>query len=140
MPKKLIIDAGPIVAYLDRSDRFHAWALEQFHRFPAFETCEAALAEACARLEYGRLDPLRAVRLAHEGALKLAFDLDANLGRIVWLMEKYADRPMDLADACLLAMTEAERDSLLITLDVDDFSVYRRNGRDAVPFISPDRD
>ena len=52
-------------------------------------------------------------------------------------MEKYQDRPMDLADACVVMMAEAEEHALVLTLDDDDFSVYRRNGRDLIPFASP---
>jgi predicted nucleic acid-binding protein len=53
-------------------------------------------------------------------------------------MEKYADRPMDFADACLVAMTEEFSDPMLFTLD-DDFRFYRRHGRDTIPFVSPKR-
>lgn len=137
MIRKLIIDAGPIVAYLDRNDPAHHWAVSQFERFVGFETCEPVLAEACARLHYGRIDQTRAAKLVHENVLKLTFELSANIGRIVWLMEKYQDRPMDLADACIVMMAEAEEHALVLTLDDDDFSVYRRNGRDLIPFASP---
>ena len=137
MLRKLIVDAGPIVAYLDRNDAQHSWAVAQFERFTGFETCDAVLAEACARLTYGRLEPVRAVKLVTEGVLKLTFDLAANISRVEWFMEKYADAPMDLADACLVLMTEEEEHSLVLTLDHNDFSTYRRNGRDVVPFLSP---
>ena len=46
---KILIDAGPIVSYLT-DEAHHDWAVEQFSRFDSFETCEAALSEACARL------------------------------------------------------------------------------------------
>jgi hypothetical protein len=44
---------------------------------------------------------------------------------------------MDLADACILRMTELMRDSRVVTVDRDDFSVYRRNGRELIPLIAP---
>jgi len=136
MPRKNLIDAGPIVAYLT-DEANHAWAVEQFSRFDAFETCEAAVAEACARLAYAGYDQTAVIRLVDEGVLKLTFDMPYNLGRIMALMEKYRDLPMDFADACLVTMSEEEKDSLVMTLDQKDFSVYRRYGRQAIPILTP---
>jgi predicted nucleic acid-binding protein len=136
MPRKNLVDAGPIVAFLT-DEAHHAWAEEQFSRFDAFETCEAVVAEACARLAYAGYDQTAVIRLVDEGVLKLTFDMTYNLGRILALMEKYHDLPMDLADACLVTMSEEEKDSLVVTLDRKDFSVYRRYGRQAVPVLAP---
>jgi uncharacterized protein len=44
---------------------------------------------------------------------------------------------MDLADACIVRMTELMPDSRVITVDRSDFSVYRRHGRDLIPLIVP---
>jgi hypothetical protein len=44
---------------------------------------------------------------------------------------------MDLADACIVRMSELERDCRVITVDRRDFSVYRRNGRDLIPLVAP---
>ena len=51
--------------------------------------------------------------------------------------KKYSDLPMDLADACLVAMAEATRDCVVVTLDREDFSIYRKNGRELIPAITP---
>jgi len=66
----------------------------------------------------------------------LAFDLGDELERVVGLMEKYADVPMSLADACLVRMTEALADPVLLTTDTD-FRVYRRHSRQTVPCVLP---
>ncbi len=66
----------------------------------------------------------------------LTFDLDDELERVVGLMEKYADVPMSLADACLVRMTEALADPVLLTTDTD-FRIYRRHSRQAVPCVMP---
>ncbi len=136
MAKRNLVDAGPVVAYLT-DEVHHRWAAEQFSRFGSFETCEAVLAEACARLAYAGFDQAAVIRLVAEGALELSFDTPYNLGRILALMEKYKDRPMDFADACLVCMSEEEKDSLVVTLDKSDFSVYRRFGRQAIPTLAP---
>ena len=137
MPQSVLIDAGPIVAFLRTKDRFHKWSIEQFRRFPKFDTCEAVLAESCARLAYYGDDQRRVIDLVLTGALTLDFAAGPFASRISKLMEKYRDQPMDLADACLVVMTEKVSNSLLVTLDAKDFAIYRRHEREVIPHISP---
>jgi uncharacterized protein len=138
MPRKNIVDAGAIIAYFDEDDDAHDWAVGVFSAHETLATCEAAVSEACARLEYGGFQPHCVIQLVAAGVLTLEFSAQANIVRVLRLMEKYADRPMDFADACLVAMTEKFTDPMLFTLD-DDFQFYRRHGRDAIPFVSPKR-
>lgn len=56
------------------------------------------------------------------------------------LLKKYRDRDIDLADACIVRMTELIRDSRVVTLDRADFAVYRRNGRELISVIVPQAD
>jgi predicted nucleic acid-binding protein len=137
MPKSVLLDAGPLVAYLREVETNHAWAVEQFKRFAQFSTCDAVLAEACARLAYYREDPVRVVDLVREADLTVEFRVKPNADRIVRLMRKYRDRPMDFADACIVAMSEQVSDCLVLTLDYEDFSIYRRHEREVIPFLSP---
>ena len=137
MPQKTIADAGLVVAYLDEDETHHDWAVEMFRRYESFHTCEAVLAEVCARLNYLGVEPWRAVRLVNEDILRIDFDMETHADRIEQLMVKYCDLPMDFADACLVAMTEKVANSLVVTLDVKDFSVYRRHERQVVPFLAP---
>jgi hypothetical protein len=53
-------------------------------------------------------------------------------------MKKYADHPMDFADACLVYMSEQTKDCKIVTIDRADFTVYRRHGREAIPLVLPD--
>src|SRR5438105_4327844 len=137
MPRRVLVDAGRIVAFLGAEDQFHAWAVEQFKRFPQFLTCEAVLAESCARLAYYGNDQSAVVDLMRCGSLKLDFSAAEFGDRLSKLMKKYRNRPMDLADACLVVMSEQTADCVVVTLDAVDFSVYRRNDREVVPHISP---
>jgi len=75
--------------------------------------------------------------LLGRGALRLGFDLADQLEPVLALMQKYADVPMSLADACLVRMTEALSDALLLTTDAD-FRVYRRHSRQVVPCLIPE--
>jgi predicted nucleic acid-binding protein len=70
------------------------------------------------------------------GALQIGFSLAENISEVRALLRKYADRPMSLADACLLRMAELNARHLVFTLD-SDFSVYRKHGRQPVKVISP---
>lgn len=135
--KAVLLDAGPWVAYLRRADKHHVWAREQFSAREAFVSCEAVLAEVCARLQYYGNDPLVALEFVRSGVVTIGFDLQSNLLPVANLMRKYRHQPMDLADACLVRMTEMESRSLVVTTD-GDFKVYRRNGREVVPHVLPD--
>ena len=137
MIKTVLLDAGPWVAYLRQADRHHLWAREQFSAREAFVSCEAVLAEVCARLQYYGNDPLVALEFVKSGVVTLRFDLQSNLLAVANLMRKYRDQPMDLADACLVRMTEVEPCSLVVTTD-HDFRIYRRNGREIVPHVLPE--
>ena len=129
-----VLDAGPLIAALNRDDAHHRWARETIERLgPPFHTCPEAMAEAAAMT--GR--PAAIVEMIQAGEIILAFDLGAQAASVLALLKKYADREMDLADACIVRMTELIRDSQVITLDRADFSVYRRNGRDLIPMIAP---
>lgn len=137
MIKAVLLDAGPWVAYLRRADQHHVWAREQFSAREEFVSCEAVLAEVCARLQYYGHDPLAALEFVKAGVVTLDFNIQANLIPIENLMSKYRDQPMDLADACLVRMTEIQPRSLVVTTDAD-FKVYRRNGREVVPHVLPE--
>lgn len=138
MAKSVLVDAGPIVAFLHEDEIHHVWAAAQFRRFGRFSTCEPVLGEACARLAYYGKDPARVIELARDGDWEMGFSVKRNAERIVQLMRKYANLPMDFADACIVAMSEQVTDCLVLTLDRQDFSIYRRHGRAIVPFISPE--
>jgi predicted nucleic acid-binding protein len=84
--------------------------------------------------------PAAIIEMIHAREIVLTFDLAQQAASVLTLLNKYADRHMDLADACIVRMTELMRDCRVITLDRADFSVYRRNGRDVIPLIaSPSR-
>ena len=137
MPRRILVDAGPIVAYLRATDQHHDWAVQQFRRFPRFVTCEAVLAEACARLAYYGNRQTAVIDLVRNGSVILDFSAADSLDRICKLMDKYANCPMDLADACLVVMTERFSDCMVVTLDARDFAIYRRHEREVVPHLSP---
>jgi len=135
----LLIDTGPLVALLDRSDEYHEWAVEQLsHLSGPLVTCEGAVAEATHLLLDAGVQPWGVLELMEREVVTIRFDLESNLDRVLSLMKKYADTPMDFVDACLVTMTEEKRDCRLLTLDAD-FKIYRRFERQAIPLILPSR-
>jgi predicted nucleic acid-binding protein len=131
---KHILDAGPLIASLNVRDAHHRWACETLRRLgPPFYSCPEAMAEAAAMT--GR--PAAIVEMIHAEEIVLAFDLSEQTAGVLSLLKKYRDYNMDLADACIVRMTELTRDCRVITVDRADFAVYRRNGRELIPVIAP---
>ena len=132
---KEIADTGLLVALLTRNDRFHAWARKVFVKHAPFHTCDVVLGEAASFFP----DPVHVLQLVARGDLILDpdFVLSAELPKVLALVSKYADCPMDLADACLVRMSELSTRCRVWTVDRSDFSTYRRNGRQLVPCEFP---
>jgi len=132
---KEIADTGLIVALLFRNDPFHRWALDAFRKHAPFLTCEAVLAEAASFCP----DPVAVLKLVTRGDLIVDPDFSfANEAPfLIALASKYADRPMDLADSCLVRMSELHSKCRIWTVDRNDFSIYRRMGRRTIPCEFP---
>jgi hypothetical protein len=77
--------------------------------------------------------------MLRDGVVRLAFDLESNLDHLRDLALRYADRKPDLADLCLIRMSELFPRHVVITVDEDDFRVYRRNKLEAIPLLCPPR-
>jgi len=131
-----IADTGLIVAFLSRRDPFHDWALRGFRNHAPFLTCDVVLAEAGSFFP----DPVGLFKLVSRGDLALdpEFVLAQHLPRVSALVSKYTDRPMDIADACLVRMAEIHSNSRVWTVDTNDFQTYRKNEREPVPCVFPD--
>jgi predicted nucleic acid-binding protein len=135
MGGSVLVDAGFLVALLSRRDRHHRWATVQAPRLPPpWITCEAVLSEAFHLL--GTAGESTLAELLRRGAVLPRFDLSNELDPVLKLMRKYTDRPMSLADACLVRMTEILPAPVVLTVD-DDFRVYRRHSRQVVPCVMP---
>jgi predicted nucleic acid-binding protein len=129
-----LLDSGPLIPALNRHDQYHAWACETLESIGApFYSCPEVLAEAAAMTG----QPAAIVEIVHAGDIILAFNLAEQSASTLALLRKYADHGMDLADACLVRMSELMRDSRVITVDRADFVVYRRNGRELIPLVTP---
>jgi predicted nucleic acid-binding protein len=133
----IVVDTGPLVAFCNARDGMHEWTLRSFAAIDdTMLTCEAVISEACFLLKRAGGDADTVFEMMERGALRLRFDLTAELSRVRQLMRRYADLPMSLADACLVRMAELTPAARVMTLDRD-FMVYRRNGRQSIPLVAP---
>lgn len=133
----LLVDTGPLVAFLNRRDRFHDWAVAQWAGIATpLQTCEAVISEACFLLRRGGGDARPVLQLVDRGLVVPSFRLDGDSGRIAQIMRRYHDQDISLADACLVRMSEASTNCLLLTLD-GGFRLFRRHGRQTIPLSIP---
>jgi uncharacterized protein len=126
-----LTDAGPLIAIIDADEPDHAACVDSLDRltlplvttWPAFTEAMYLLARA------GGIRGQRALwQLVQTDRLVLADLSPSSVERSAQLMDQYADRPMDLADATLVALAEERGERRIFTLDAD-FDVYRIRGR-----------
>jgi len=135
--RAVVLDAGPLVALLDRRDRYHDWAVEHWGQteLPLL-TCESVLSEACFLLKHLARGSAAVLEFVARGAIKVPYSVASEAEALRRLMTRYADVPMSLADACLVRMVERHSAATVLTLDRD-FRVYRAHGRRVIPVVMP---
>ena len=130
MAGELLLDTGALVSLLDRSQSRHRELTEFFTGWrSAVVSTEAVLTESTHLL--GRVPGGRKACLDFflAGGATLVPSSTASLGRCRELIEKYADLPMDYADASLVALAEDLETDLVLTTDRRDFQIYRGSKR-----------
>jgi predicted nucleic acid-binding protein len=128
-----IADTGYLVALVREHDQHHGWATNLAGQLESpLLTCEAVLSETAFHLGSSAY----VLAMLQRGAIRIAFDLTSHLEFLHDLAMRYADRKPDLADLCLIRMSELHPSHIVITID-NDFRVYRRNKREAIPLLTP---
>lgn len=119
---------------MEARDAHHAWANEIAEQisWPAL-TCESVLSETAFHVGSSEA-PLKMVS---DGLLLVSFDVVTHLEHLRELAHRYCDRRPDLADLCLIRLSEFFPRHVVITVDEDDFRAYRRNKREAIPLLCP---
>jgi predicted nucleic acid-binding protein len=126
-----LTDAGPLIAIIDADESDHQRGVDVLRHLPRpLVTTWPAFTEAMYLLSRaGGGAGRRALwQLVLTGRLELADLPRPGVERAATLMDKYADRPMDLADATLVALAEIRDERRIFTLD-HDFHIYRIHGR-----------
>ena len=132
----ILVDAGPLVALLDADDQHHAACVATLKSLrEPLATVWPPFTEAMYLLSDLPLAQEALWEMLERGAVHL-LQLDSrDAPRMRELMRKYANRPMDLADAAILRVAEREGIRKVFTVDRRDFSVYRLHGRTRLTFI-----
>ncbi len=125
-----LLDTGAIYALLSRTDHWHRACVAAYREFDRpLVTSQAVLTELFYFTRGNRLKREAAWGLLGSGSIRVADIRSDELPRVQALMAKYADRPMDFADATLVHLAERDGLSDVFTVDHADFSTYRIHGR-----------
>jgi uncharacterized protein len=130
MPADAVIDTGAILAILDKANPWHSAcvATVQQLRLPLL-TSEAVMAEVFHMVGGSPFRIEETWRFIRSGAVVLTSIQHSELSAIHVLMSRYADLPMDFADATLVYLAARESLETVVTVDQTDFSVYRLAGK-----------
>jgi uncharacterized protein len=125
-PAGVLLDTGPLVALLSKNDANHDRARRIFAECaPPFRSCEAVIAEACFLLrKVHAAAPADVVALGARGVYSIAIAAHEHWRNLDALLKKYANRPISVADACLIRCAEIHQEARILTFDAD-FADYR---------------
>jgi|SRR3990172_2473260 len=124
--RNVLLDTGPFVALLDRSEKNHGRCVDFFREFRGrLFTTEPVLTETLYLLNSTIKAQKSCVEFVLQGGVTLLPQSMESLSRAVSLMEKYKDIPMDFADATLVVLAEEMETDEIFTLDLRGFGAYR---------------
>lgn len=125
--KRILIDSGPLIALFDASDKYHQTCVD-FVKSNPYELLStlASITEVLHLLDFSRNAQTDFLSWVISGAVTIEDITPKDLIRIKQLIEKYADLPMDFADACLVCIGEKYNIDEVATID-SDFDIYRLN-------------
>src|SRR5215469_15659784 len=128
-----LLDTGPLVSFLASGLEHHEWATEEWKRLrPPLLTCEPVLTETAFLLKREGRDTDGLFALLERGVIRVGMAVQDELSDLHALMRRYRNKPMSLADACLVRLSEIHRNAEVFTLD-GDFRIYRRHGNQVIP-------
>jgi len=133
-----LLDTGPLVSFLASGLKHHTWAVEQWKRLrPPLLSCEPVLAEVAFLLKREGREADALFALLERGVIRIALSVQEEQADLRALMRRYRNRPMSLADACMVRLSEMHTSGVVFTLD-SDFLTYRRHGNNVIPLLMPD--
>jgi predicted nucleic acid-binding protein len=135
----ILVDSGPIVAYLGRNEQQHAWTRQAFRRVPPpFFVCEAVLSEVTLLLHH-RPHGVSELRSWLRQGLLIHAPLSALMvRRALSLMERYRSVSMSFAEGSIVTLNEQHPEAMILTLD-SNFLTYRRNEDQPLKLLAPFR-
>jgi predicted nucleic acid-binding protein len=123
--KPVLLDTGVIVALLDRSELNHKSCVQTISSLTQpLATCEAVIAESCYLMRGLAGAPEAVLENVEKGIFQVPFAIARSAGPVRRILNKYRDRQIDFADACLVMLAEELETGEILTLD-SDFKFYR---------------
>lgn len=133
-----ILDTGPWVALIDRSESCHHATVDWLKGFTGkLYSTEAVITEVLYLLNFSIQAQSAAMEFVTQSVVELVPSSVSSVSKSQKLMQKYADLPMDYADATIVALAEETRIHDVVTLDKKDFSVYRLPQNKAFTIVNP---
>ena len=133
-----LLDTGPLVSFLASGLAHHKWTVDQWKLFrPPLFTCEPVLTEAAFLLKREGCDTDPLFALLDRGVIRIGLAIQEQRADLRALMRRYRNRPMSMADACMVRLSEIHAAGEVLTLD-SDFRIYRRHGNKVIPVRMPD--
>ena len=128
---RALVDTGFLVALVDRKDGCHNWAVETARAMPGpWLTCEACISESYhLRGQIAPAESLKILTMLECGALISQHLIPEQLEAVRTEASRYHGRPVDFADACLVALSDAVPKLPIVTVDKADFAIYLRGRR-----------
>ena len=131
---KAIADTGFFVAIANRRDQYHDWAVNLLAKLQTpLLTIEAVLSETAFHLQSSRT----ALLMIESGLVRIAINPEREWPELLRLAEQFDDQRPDLADLCVIRLSEIYPIHKVLTVDGSDFRVYRRNSREPIPVVCP---
>ena len=131
---KAIADTGFLVAIANSRDQYHDWAVGLLGSLQTpLLTCEAVLSETAFHLQSSRT----ALLMVESGLVRIAINPEREWPELLRLAEQFDDQSPDLADLCVIRLSEIYPMHKVLTVDGSDFRVYRRNSREPIPVVCP---
>lgn len=132
MPNSVLVDAGPLIALFDKDDRYHLemMAFVRNGKF-RFVTTTAVMTEVSHMLDFSAKAQIHFLEWVMREGVILHEITQHDIGRIMELIQKYKDLPMDFADATLVVAAERTGMRKIISID-SDFDVYRLPGKERI--------
>lgn len=131
---KAIADTGFLVAIANRRDQYHDWAVNLLAKLQTpLLTSEAVLSETAFHLQSSRT----ALLMVESGLVRIAINPEREWPELLRLAEQFDDQRPDLADLCVIRLSEIYPIHKVLTVDGSDFRVYRRNSREPIPVVCP---
>ncbi|MDB4264637.1 PIN domain-containing protein [bacterium] len=121
-----VLDTGPWLALIDRSESRHTECVNWLRQFSGrLYSTEAVLTEVLYLLNFSLLAQCAALDFVLESVVDIVPASTKSLKKTKTLMEKYADLPMDFADATIVCLAEETGIQNVVTFDRKYFTIYR---------------